>query len=227
MRPDPQSIAICIPTNRGVDGFTLRGLCSLYRSGRVVHDVLLQGGSPVQIPRMLLTAQFLQSSCEWMVFLDDDVGFTIGDWDILWEETEERELAVCAEYLKKVEGHHYPATWGLGFARVHRSVFAKLRELRHPGGGEMVTHGEYFGIPISDYFPTGMFAPPKSAWCPEDHGFWTLVHQAKVATRLERRTRLIHTGTTHFAYEPNMIEQEPRTVAPMPLRHTQAANGTS
>jgi hypothetical protein len=189
----------------------------------VIHDPLLQGGSPVQIPRMLLAAQFLAGSCEWCVWLDDDIGFTIGDWDTLWEETSEHELAVCAEYLKKVEGRHYPATWGLGFARVHRSVFAKMRELEHPGGGVMVTHGEFFGVPISDYFPTGMFPPPKASWCPEDHGFWTLVHRTAVPVRLERRTRLIHTGTSHFQYEPSLIEQEPRQVVPAPLRT--GANG--
>jgi len=192
---------IGIPSNRGIDGLCTLSLAQLYRTGRAVHDPLIHGGA-MPIPRMLIVHEFLKSSCDWLMFWDDDIGAQPSDWDLLMEQRED-ELAVCAEYVKRVKDHNYVAAYGLGFARIHRDAFAMIRKLGIP-------KGDYFGVPIEGFFPIGFAHNGK--YLLEDHGFWSLCYQAKVPLRVERRTRLFHVGSSRWIYDPRTLEPEPQLV---------------
>jgi hypothetical protein len=202
---DPTQIQIGIPGGRGYDSQTLLGLLAVYRLGYVVPDPLLIGGTPVSIPRMLIVSEFLRGPCEWLLFIDDDVGFRPEDFCFLFENVN-GELAVCAEYLKKEPDRRYAVSWGLGFCRIHRSVFETLRLLEHPDGSKACVEGEIFGAPVNDFFPQGFVATGK--FCAEDHGFWGLCHQARIPIRIEKRTHLCHAGTYRWIYDQYALEPE-------------------
>jgi hypothetical protein len=202
---DPTKIQIAIPGGRGYDGLCMLGLIGIYRLGYVIADPLLIGGTPVSIPRMLLISEFLRGPCEWIVFIDDDIGFRPEDFCYLFEDID-GELAVCAEYLKKTPDRRYAVTYGLGFARIHRSVFETLKLLEHPDGSKACVEGEIFGHRVDDFFPMG-FAP-TGKYIAEDHGFWTLCYQARIPVRVEKRTHLSHTGQYRWIYDQFAVEPE-------------------
>jgi hypothetical protein len=202
---DPTKIQIAIPGGRGYDGLCVLGMIALYRLGYVVVDPLMIGGTPVSIPRMLLVSEFLRGPCEWLLFIDDDIGFRPEDFCYLFEDIN-GELAVCAEYLKKTADRRYAVSYGLGFARIHRSVFETLKLLAHPDGSPACAPGDIFGCPVNDFFPMGFV--PTGKYIAEDHGFWALCHQANIKVRIEKRTHLAHTGQYRWIYDQFSVEPE-------------------
>jgi hypothetical protein len=203
---DPRDICLAIPSKTSqLDVMCVRGICNVIGTGRLGNQPLFEyGGSNVGAVRNRIADVFLnKTQCSWLVMVDDDIGFTLQDWDLLWED-EAGELAVCAEYLQKIDGARIPAVFGLGFARVHRRVFELLTELTTSDGTPWVQQGIYTGALLWDFFPQGVNGAGE--YRQEDHGFWALVHTAGCSIRMERRTRLIHSGRSSWTYDAATLD---------------------
>jgi hypothetical protein len=205
---DPRTICAAIPSHTGrVDVLTCNGLCNIIGTGRLANQPMFEyNGSNVAAVRNVIAEKFMtQTECDWLMMIDDDIGFTCQDWDYVWEE-QGNELAVCAEYLQKIDGQRIVAKLGLGFARVHRSVFMALQELSTADGTPWVHQAYYAGCLLWDYFPQG--ATSEGTYRQEDHGFWQLVRLAGVAVRVERRTHLEHSGRSSWRYDADQLAQD-------------------
>lgn len=203
---DPRTICLGMPSKTGlIDVLCHVGVCNVIGTGRLANQPLNQfGGSNIQSVRNLIVHEFMtRTTCEWLMMVDDDVGFRIPDWDYLWED-HAGELAVCAEYLQKIDGRKVPATFGLGFARVHRSVFEMIQALETSEGVPWTRQGIFAGKLLWDYFPQGVTASGELRQ--EDHAFWELVRLTGVGVRLERRTRLAHSGRSTWHYDANDLD---------------------
>jgi hypothetical protein len=187
---------------------TSNGLCNVIGTGRLANQPLFQyGGSNVGAVRNMVAHEFLsKTQCQWLMMVDDDIGFTCADWDFLWED-QSSELAVCAEYLQKIDGQRVVAHFGLGFARVHRSVFESLTELNTADGTPWLRQGYYAGRIMWDFFPQGVSA--DGSYRQEDHGFWQLVRLLDVPVRVERRAHLKHSGRGTWVYDAQELEPPP------------------
>lgn len=173
------------------------------------------GESSVSTARDYVAHYFLtRTRCEWLVWIDSDICFTRDDWRLLMRQ-EGDELAVCAEYLKKNQDLSLEvANFGLGFARVHRSVFEALdnltREDQEPRllRYRSMVRGEKGNPPtieeFVEYHPIGVL--PDGSRRNEDHGFWLLVRLAGIGIRKETRTKLGHTGQFTWWYDHEKME---------------------
>lgn len=203
---DPREIVIAIPCHTGrVDVLTANGLCNVIGTGRCMNQPMWNyGGSNVGAVRNVIAHEFLTlSDCQWLMMIDDDIGFGVSDWDLLWED-QANELAVCGEYLQKIDGDKVPARFGLGFARVHRSVFTMLTQLTVEDGSPYLRQGYYAGKLLWEFFPQGVTI--SGEYRQEDHGFWQLVRLAQVAVRLERRCKLAHSGRSTWRYDADTLQ---------------------
>jgi hypothetical protein len=147
-----------------------------------------------------------------MVWIDADITFSRDDWAYLMEQQGD-ELCVCAEYLKKTQDlSPQIANFGLGFARVHRSVYQALDELRHENGSPRLLRYRSYVVDnptksedFVEYHPIGVM--PDGSRRNEDHCFWMLVRLAGIAIRKETRTKLGHTGAYTWWYDHEQLEQ--------------------
>ncbi len=105
---------------------------------------------------------------------------------------------VACEYSRKEEGAP-PIRLGLGFARIHRSVFTELDKLTLESGEARIDQFMYHGQLVSDYFLCGC---TESRWLGEDTGFFSLCRMAGIHPRVEQRTQLVHVGKAKFPYPP-------------------------
>jgi hypothetical protein len=198
----PEKILLAIPcVDRRIYTDTMMGIISVLSQaqGAVVPYVLI-GDSNIAHARNTCAHYFKnKTDCDTLFFLDSDIVFTPQDFACVLDGDEQ---VVVAPYARKVLGMP-PVGWGMGFCRIHRSVFEMLDGLLDPHGAEQL--GRYYvqgeGI-ATHYFQTG---PSQDAqWYGEDSGFWHLCAQAGITLRTERRTRLGHIGT--LAYEcPHQI----------------------
>jgi hypothetical protein len=131
---------------------------------------------------------------EWLVMIDADIQFTVRDWCLLMEGDDK---VVIAEYARKIIGEP-PVEFGLGFTRVHRSVFEACKELKADDGTERLNRFYHRGQMMVDYFPSG--ALESGRWIGEDQGFFMWVGLAGFTPRIEKRTRLGHVGRFVYGY---------------------------
>jgi hypothetical protein len=222
---DPKKVLVCTPTHNGdVAAAYAGGLASTMAAHMAGGMQFLASVSHVGLARSLLVQAFLSSNMEWMVFIDADTGFGSKDFAILMDypnrshetardnkrhrednpdgttETDDgHALIVCAEYSRKIDTLD-PATFGLGFCRIHRSVFDKLLDARDetdtPRVGTFFWKGEMYG----DFFPSGPTL--DGIWLGEDGGFFHLCRLAGIVPRIERRTALVHYGVKAYPYYP-------------------------
>jgi hypothetical protein len=129
---------------------------------------------------------------------------TLAEFPIYRDEVYEKTgsykmpLIVCAEYARKSEGAP-PARLGLGFARIHRSVFAALDALNLESGEARIDAFMYEGCHIADYFISGC---SEHRWLGEDTGFFSLCRMAGIHPRVEQRCNLEHIGKKAWPYLP-------------------------
>jgi len=165
------------------------------------HRPLLLGGcSNIQLARDTIAHRFMEieTQYEWLMLVDSDIQFTVEDWKILWEGDEK---IVIAPYAKKQLGKS-PTIHGLGFTRVHRSVFEKIKELKNSDGEDMARRFYSDGAMMVDYFPQGAIG--SGGFVGEDQGFFMWCAMVEDSVRWETRTRLGHVGRFVYGY-PDQI----------------------
>lgn len=178
----------------------------------------LVGNSSISTARDIIVHQFLtRSTLDWLVWIDSDIRFTRRDWLYLMED-DGGELAVCAEYLRKTQDLSLQvANFGLGFARIHRSVYERLEQLtRDDGEPRLLKYrgqvpGESSFQELVEYHPIGVH--PDGSRRNEDHGFWLMVSLAQISIRKETRTRLGHSGEFTWWYDKKQIDAAQRQAA--------------
>lgn len=115
------------------------------------------------------------------------------------------DILVTAEYPYKNESGE-SIKLGLGFTRIHRSVFERLIALSHEDGTPRVWQAQHQGRLVHDFYPVGAALAiqiPEAQWTGEDHGFFTLCRLAGIIPRIEQRTRLTHIGRKGYHYDPH------------------------
>jgi hypothetical protein len=189
-------ILIAIPTHDArVDSAILLGLlaCTQYFSRMPVIEA---GNAYIQLARNSLAHYFLhRTSCEWLMWIDSDMRFTAHDWTLLWEGNED---VVCAEYSYKYFEMVPPVQWGLGFTRVHRSVFERIAAMKTEDGQDLVRRFYHKGEMMVDFHT--QYVSQEGKFCGEDHGFFRWAHAVGASARIETRTRLGHVGSYCFHY---------------------------
>lgn len=193
---DPKKVIVIWASHDGnVVGDMAAGLAkSMGLYSAVGH---LDGNSDVSLARALQAHMFLNSPFEYWVSIDADIGFERRDFEFLMEGEEE---LVSAFYCKK-DGTGRAAKLGMGFTRIHRGVFDKIRALAtdftpHGKSAPMVGTMLFQGLLVEDFFPNGPdFAGHHMG---EDHGFFHLAQLANCSLRHETRCQLRHWG--RFAY---------------------------
>jgi len=153
----------------------------------------------VSLARDHITHIFLhRTTAEWLTWIDADTGFTPDDWMKLYEGD---DLIVCGAYARKLFGAP-PVQWGLGFTRVHRSVYETLAALTTEDGQDRLPRFYYEGEMMIHFHPQGIFGP--GSWGGEDQGFFLWAREAKIPTRFETRTQLKHAGRYEFGFPCQM-----------------------
>lgn len=156
---DPRGVYLAIPCG---DGRLMSEV-----AGSVVQTMGLWSAismpsecSHVSLVRNLIASQFLASSCEWLVCVDNDIRFSRQDYLLLLQpkDPDKKEdtlgaapaptrvatttaagtrtmadVLVVAEYAYKNDTLE-PVKNGMGFVRIHRSVFRTLEALKHDHG---------------------------------------------------------------------------------------------
>jgi hypothetical protein len=162
--------------------------------GGMFHAPL--GISNIPLARNLVVNKFKESNCDWLMMVDSDIIFSDDDWNYLWEG---EENIVIGPYARKIPG--LPCNkFGLGFTRVHRSVFDKLDKLENIDGTETAQRFYLESQIMVHYFPVGVTG--DSRWLDEDRGFFLLCAMAGIFYRIEERCRLGHVGAFIYGY-PN------------------------
>jgi hypothetical protein len=154
----------------------------------------LAGYSDVALARNLIVTRFLSSDFDWLMWVDSDIRFTLDDWHLLWEGD---EALVTAPYARKIPGCS-PSLYGLGFTRVHRSVYERIADLRKEDGSEYCGRFYLDGEMHLHCHPVGTTQDDR--WLGEDRGFFMLAQLADVNHRLETRTQLRHAGYFEYGY---------------------------
>jgi len=173
------------------------------------RPIFWSGMSNIALARNQIAHTFVEglTSYEWLMMIDSDTGFTVEDWQLLWEGEEQ---IVVAEYARKAIGEK-PVQFGLGFTRVHRSVFEKMKELKQDDGSEKLGRFYHKGQMMVDYFPNG--AIQSGRWIGEDQGFFMWAAYTESSVRIETRTKLKHIGRFEYGYPDQipgftMVEEE-------------------
>lgn len=156
---------------------------------------LHKGLSDISLARNVIAHRYhKKTDYEWMMLIDSDISFSDQDWDFLWEGDED---IVTAPYARKIPGTS-PATFGLGFTRVHRRVFDAIEQLENPDGAESAQRFYMDGEIHTHFFPNGVTG--DSRWLGEDRGFFTLCSMTGINYRIENRCHLQHTGIFVYGY---------------------------
>lgn len=167
-----------------------------------LQPLIMAGNANIGLVRNEIVHAFLNrpefAGCEWLVWVDADIEFSMQDWALLMEGSED---IATAEYACKILGEP-PVRSGLGFTRIHRSVFNQIAELRDTDGGDLVPRFFHKGELMVDFHPTG--ATPMSDYLGEDQAFYRWAQMARATIRREQRTRLKHWGVFCYQY-PDQI----------------------
>lgn len=214
---DPSTVFVGRPIYHSATPGHERGMLELTADRAIGAQYDHVGESSISSARDYVAHYFLtRTTCDWLVWIDADITFSRQDWGYLMEQQGD-ELAVCAEYMKKTQNlAPEVARFGLGFARVHRSVFERLDVLDRENGEPRLlryrsrVHGPDLDAveEFTEYHPVGVMGDGSRR--NEDHGFWLLVKLAGVALRVETRTKLGHTGAFTWWYDKERLDRDAR-----------------
>lgn len=223
---DPRTVLVAIPTYNGEIKAELGGM--LVANSRFYASISFTVGvSHVSLARNVIAEKFLRSPFDWLLCIDADIVPGMQDFPLILAENEHyadaddehrvpsfvpvgdgaanADVLVCAEYSYKDDSCR-PVRMGLGFTRIHRSVFEKIAELKREDGSAIPWQFVHQGRLFTDFYPSGPLLSqliPNGEWKGEDHGFFMLAALAGIVPRIETRTRLMHVGTKGFPYRPN------------------------
>jgi hypothetical protein len=169
------------------------------------------GNSDIRLCRNLIVHQFLKAPYQWLMFIDADICFSADDFRLVFDfppfdiaSSEEitknnngEDLIVCAEYARKVDTLD-PARFGMGFCRIHRSVFELMMNASDDAGVPRIGQFLHKGELVADFFPNGPGL--DNTWFGEDTGFFHVCRLLGITPRIEQRTKLIHVGRKAFPY---------------------------
>jgi hypothetical protein len=193
----PRKILLAMPCmDNRIHVQTMAGVLSVMAAvGNQVTPFWTVGDSNIAHCRNGMAHYFLtQTDCDTLWFLDSDIVFTLEDFTCLMEGAEQ---IVIAPYARKVLGMP-PTGFGMGFCRIHRTVFDKLNALVSEDGEEGLQRYYIEGQGVAThFFFTG--ASSDARWFGEDTGFWHFCAMNDMTVRYETRTRLGHVGS--FVYE--------------------------
>ena len=180
--------------DRRLDVGTVQGLmtCTPFYE----RPFFMVGMSDICLARNTIAHLFVEKATEydWLMFIDSDICFSVEDWQLLWEGDDD---VVTAPYARKMLGEQ-PAEFGLGFTRIHRSVFEKIKALNTEEGAEYAQRFIYKSEMHVNYFPNG--GTHDHRYVGEDRGFFILASLTDIKPRVERRTKLRHVGPIEFSY---------------------------
>jgi hypothetical protein len=177
-------------------------------SAGTVVPFWLNGNSNVCAARNLVAHYFLYSTdYDTLFFWDNDIVASAQDFAYMMEGDEQ---VVIAPYARKEMGRE-PVGFGMGFCRIHRSVFDTLNDWTSEEGEDVL--GRYYQTEMPSPIATHFFytgPSPEARWYGEDTGFWHFCARNQITQRLEHRTRLGHIGLHKYGYP----DQVPSHVTP-------------
>jgi hypothetical protein len=198
----PQKIMLAMPCMDGrIWVETMMGVMAVLAPAQgAIQPYWHVGDSNIAHCRNGIAHYFLtRTDFDTLFFLDSDIVFTAEDFAYLLEG---KEQVVIAPYARKIMGSP-PTGFGMGFCRIHRSVFDTLNGLLDDEGGEAL--GRYYiegqGV-ATHFFYTG--ASTDARWFGEDTGFWHFCAMNNITTRFETRTKLGHIGFYKYGC-PNQL----------------------
>lgn len=222
----PKTVLVYIPCHDGrFHAGCGGGLAAACSAGLLAQYSFLNDCSDIHLARDLMVNSFLMSPYEWLVFIDSDIEFSPRDFRLLMDypvipdsgpggpiiiehpnpimasaatkTPDGDDEIVCAEYSKKNDSGDV-VRFGLGFTRIHRSVFSKLDEVKDSeSGAPLLDYFLFKGKMVTDYFLSGVMA---HQYFTEDMGFFQVVRMAGITPRIEQRTHLLHTGKKQYPY---------------------------
>lgn len=220
---DPRTILLSMPCHDGRNMVETTGAIVAV-GGRFAAFTGPAECSHPSLVRNIIADNFLRSDFKWLVCLDSDIYFSVRDWEYLMEPTVQAtdpepsrlelggaqenaptqwaDALVSAEYAYKRDTFE-PVKLGLGFTRIHRSVFETLINMKTGDGRQALWMGQKDGRKFYDFYPDGAYLStivPSSEWKGEDHGFFTMCMLAGIIPRIETRTRLTHIGRKGYPY---------------------------
>ncbi len=195
----PRKVLLCIPcgSHRPYMEMMLSVIAVLAASGQDVTLYTMNGDSNITHCRNMLAHAFLTRYPDFdtLFFWDDDIVATVQEFAWMLEGPEQ---VVIAPYARKQMGRG-PVGFGMGFCRVHRTVFDTLNAWEADDGSELLQRFYVEGEGIAThFFYTG--ASPEARWYGEDTGFWHFSARTAISQRLEHRTRLFHLGHHRYGY---------------------------
>lgn len=170
----------------------------------------VEGQSHISLARDLLAGQFLDSTCDTLVFVDGDIGFTREDLETLLQA--QRPL-VSGMYARKFKDGPWlyrpetppaspdPAIDGLlpvrgvptGFLRIERVVFQRLID------SQLCPAYSMNGQKLHHFFQSGL---RDGSFLSEDYFFSELARSAGFQPYIHPRIRLKHVGRAIYPVEP-------------------------
>lgn len=176
---------------------------------RGVHSVRVSDSHPSR-GRNRAAKLFLDTDCEYLLFIDSDIIFEEKDLLRLEESDEpliggtyflkQREIVPCANALPgtaiKMTGEKIEVKrTGTGFMRIHRSVFEALKTV-------VPEYRNMSPSPQWDFFGSGVI---DGEWLSEDWYFCDMARKVGIRTILDTGILLRHEGAIHYPVLPDAL----------------------
>lgn len=223
---DAKPIFIPITDNGGGDIKANTALCLMAGfSGRNVHIVRSSDSHPSRGGNKIV-ADFLESECDVLLWIDGDIHFTQQHIAFIMEHDEPLVFGIypkgqddtppclCTfeEGSREYKGHLLEVRRaGRGFMRVHRTVFEAMKE----DNGGPALHYHNHGRPEWDFFQNGVvegdfsaYPSPQREWLSEDWYFCEQARYLGFKVLIDRRVMLSHEKSKVYSFAPKQMDKK-------------------